>query len=132
MNDESGQSENTRPMIEWIFGAVSAVVVAGLLAFLAYEAAFGNDRPPDLTARIDKVESVANGTLVVVAVSNAGDAAAAQVGVEAVVPGEPAVSKEIVFDYLPAHARRRGAFVLEGVDVAPADLRITIHGYVEP
>lgn len=130
----SEDREKGRPAIEWVFGAASAIVVIGIVAFLAYQAAFERRRSPELAATIEKLEQVGNGTLVVIAVSNRGEEAAANVGVAAVVTrgGEQAAAKEIVFDYVAAHAVRRGAFVVEGQDVGEEDLRLTIHGYVEP
>jgi uncharacterized protein (TIGR02588 family) len=126
--------QRSRPTLEWAFGIVSAVLVASLAGFLAYEAAFGEDRPPDLTATIERLERSANGTLVMVAIANHGDAAAADVGLEAVVTtgGTVALRKDIRFDYVAARAIRRGAFVVEGQDVETGDVTLEVHGYTEP
>ncbi|MDN2583828.1 hypothetical protein [Aquibium sp. ELW1220] len=123
-----------RPNIEWVFGMLSALLVAGLAGFLAYQAAFGEDRPPDLAATIERLERSGNGTLVMVVVANHGDAAAADVGLEAVVTagGTIAMRKEIRFDYVAARAIRRGAFVVEGQDVEAGDVALRVHGYAEP
>jgi len=123
-----------RPYIEWVFGMISALLVAGLAGFLAYQAAFGEDRPPDLAASIERLERSGTGTLVMVMVVNHGDEAAADVGVEAVVAsaGTDAIRKEIRFDYVAARAIRRGAFVVESPDVEAADIALRVHGYTEP
>ena len=111
--------QRSRPTLEWAFGIVSGLLVTALAGFLAYEAAFGEDRPPVLTATIERLERSANGTLVMVAIANHGDAAAADVGLEAVVTtgGTVVLRKDIRFDYVAARAIRRGAFVVEGQDV---------------
>lgn len=126
--------EERRPGVEWVFGLLSALLVAGLAGFLAYQAAFGENRPPDLSASIERLERSGTGTLVMVMVVNHGDEAAADVGVEAVVgsAGTDAVRKEIRFDYVAARAIRRGAFVVERRDVDAGDVALRVQGYAEP
>ncbi|MCV0397235.1 MAG: hypothetical protein K5872_14845 [Rhizobiaceae bacterium] len=134
MGRNEGKDRNGRPVLEWIVGVTSAIVVCAIVAFLAYEALFGDMRPPDLAATIDRVEEVGDGTLVVIAVSNRGDQAAAEVVVEATLEGgDPEASgKEVRFDYVASHAVRRGAFVIEGQAVKGGDVRLQVHGYAEP
>lgn len=120
--------------MEWVIGAASAILIAGVVVFLAYEAMFADKEPPDLAVAIERLERTGNGTLVMVAVANRGDRAAAEVGVETTVAisGEDPVRKQIRFDYVAAHAVRRGAFVLEGKIVEANEIDVTIHGFVEP
>lgn len=134
MSRKDSKDRNGRPTLEWIVGVVSAIVVVGILAFLSYEALFGDARPPDLVATIDRAETVEGGTLVVVTLSNRGDQAAAEIAVEASVEGDgpKRPPKEIRFDYVASHAVRRGAFVIEGPAVTAGDVRLRVHGYVEP
>lgn len=133
MNDNDNDPEPSRPIIEWVFGAVSAAIVAAVIAFLGHGALFGEGKPPDLVATMERLEKVGDGTLVVVAVANRGDSAASDVGVRAIVTGAgEAAAREIRFDYIAARASRRGAFVIEGKDVGKDDLRLAIHGFVEP
>lgn len=134
MSERDRQQAESRPILEWIAGILSAAVVAGLIGFLFYEAAFGEAKPPMLTVTIDRLEAVENGTLVIVAATNGGDEAAAEVGVVALVAGEgeAASRKEIRFDYVAANATRRGAFLIETPGLDRKDLRLDIEGYVEP
>lgn len=134
MTEPSSKNGHGRPAFEWIVGSIAAVVVCALLSFLGYEALFGDARPPDLVTSIERLEEVEGGTLVVVAVANRGDQAAAEVGVEATVQGSgpEAIRKEIRFDYVASHAVRRGAFVVEGTEVGATDVELRVHGYVEP
>lgn len=134
MSRMGSKDRNGRPALEWIVGIISAIVVVAILAFLSYEALFGDARPPDLVATIDEVQSVDGATLVFVTLANRGDQAAAEIAVEATVDGEGSelTRREIRFDYIAARAERRGAFVLEGRAVGLDDLRIQIHGFVEP
>ena len=129
-NDRNGR----RPALEWVVGVISAMVVFGILAFLSYEALVGDAQPPDLVASIDRVEEIAGGTLIVVTLSNRGDQAAAEITVGATVEGGGDEQKqtEIRFDYVASHAVRRGAFILAGPAVTAEDVRLRVHGYVEP
>jgi uncharacterized protein (TIGR02588 family) len=127
-------NETGRPRLEWIIGGLSAAIVAGIIVYLGYEALFGDTRPPDLAATIISVEPVPDGTLVVVDVTNRGDQAAAEVTVKATLDGPDAGSleKQIRFDYVPSHARRSGAFIIEGQAGKTGDVNIRIDSYVEP
>lgn len=134
MNDEGqDRSDRSRPIVEWIFGSVSAAVVGGLVLFLGYQALFGDTRPPDLFVSIEDVQEFDNGTVVTVAVANRGDEAVSAVVIYAAAPGIPelASQKQIGFDYIAAHAIRRGAFVFRGPVVRDA-LQLEIGGYAEP
>ncbi len=134
MNEkEQTRSEKARPAVEWIFGSVSAAVVVGLVLFLGYQALFGDNRPPELSVSFEGVDQFDNGTVVMVAVANRGDEAAAAVTVYASTPDASgrASQKQIEFDHIAAHAVRRGAFVFPG-PVDPAALQLEIGGYAEP
>lgn len=130
-NSRSGTT--TRPLAEWVVGALSAIVAAVVVAFLLYQAAFGDARPPDLAVAIEGVDRAGNGTTVRIAVTNSGDEAAAGVAVQASLNNAQgdAVQRDLTFDYVAGHAVRRGAFVLPG-NAAPDDLTVEITGYVEP
>lgn len=134
MTRKGSSDRNRRPALEWIVGFASALVVSAFVAFLAYEALFGDTRPPDLVATIDRLERLESGTLVVIALANRGGHAAADITVEATVNvnGTGSARKEIRFDYVASHAVRRGAFVLEEPAVAAQDVRLGVHGYVQP
>ncbi|MBI1621021.1 hypothetical protein [Aquamicrobium zhengzhouense] len=129
---EERPNEN-RPLIEWIFGAASAILVTALIAFLAHEAMFAGNIPPNLVAQIVEVEPLDTGTSVKFALSNRGDEAASAVTLVLSVPGTEveAMQKSIEFDYVPGHAIRQGAFIVPG-DVAAKDIAIDISGYAEP
>lgn len=119
--------------MEWAFGAASAAVVAGLVLFLGYEALVGDARSARLAVAVERIDGDRNGSSVTVAVVNRGDEAAAAVTVYASAPAASGgVSrKRIEFDYVPAHAVRRGVFMFSGA-VAAEDLLVEVGGYVEP
>ena len=134
MTDQNTADSNRRPVLEWIVGAGSALLVCAIIVYLGHEALFGDTDPPELNATIDKVQRVSGHTLILVAVSNVGDQAAAEVVVGATVEGEQAETdqKEISFDYVASHSVRRGAFLLSGSNVNADDVHLAIQGYVKP
>lgn len=123
-----------RPKLEWIVGTACGVLVLGIVGFLAFEAQFGDHRPPQLTAVIERLERGSAGTLAIVTVINEGDEAAAKVGVEATVTraGQPPEQQDIEFDYVAAGATRSGAFVIEGEDIRMENIAVSVHGFAEP
>lgn len=132
---EGNRSEaGGRPAIEWVVGFVSAALVSCIIAFLSYEALFGGATPPDLAVSIDRVDRMRNGTLVEVIVRNDGDRTAAGVVAQVVTTGAAGqrIRKAIRFDYVPGHATRRGAFLLDDAGISPADLQLSIDGFTEP
>lgn len=134
MSSQGRKDRDKRPTLEWVVGVVSAVIVAGILAFLGREAVFGDRRPPNLVAAVDRIEAVEGGTLIMIVLSNSGDQAAAEVAVEATIDSTDAepLQKEISFDYVASHSVRRGAFMVEGPAPSAADIRLNVHGYVQP
>lgn len=128
------KQNRSRPLVEWIFGAVSAAIVAALLLYLLTMTLSGPGGPPDLVARLDRVEKVSAGWLASATIENRGDATAAQVMLHAVL--KPSSGKgeqrEIVFDYVPAHSRRHGAFLFQQEPRAAGDISFVVQGYSEP
>ncbi|MFV3076867.1 hypothetical protein [Niveispirillum fermenti] len=122
-----------RPVSEWVFSGISGVMVAGLILFLGYQALFGADTPAELEVTIERMRTVDNGTMVMVALVNRGDEAAAAVTVNATADGRTgnAAAKQIEFDYIAAHAIRRGAFLFPP-GTTPDMLTIEIGGYAAP
>ena len=126
------RSDATKPLAEWIVGALSAVLVAAVIAFLLYQALLQEARPPDLAVAIESIDRAGSGATVRIAVTNSGDEAAAGVMVRALQrDGQDTLQRDVTFDYVAGHSVRRGAFVLPG-DAAPDDLTVEITGYVEP
>lgn len=134
MNEkEQTRSDKSRPAVEWIFGSVSAIVIAGLVLFLGYQALFGDTRPPELLVSVDRIDRLDSGTAVIVSVANRGDEAAAAVTVYASASDASgrALRKQIEFDYIAAHAMRRGAFLFPG-PISSDAFELEIGGYTDP
>lgn len=123
------QPAPARPAVEWIFGIASAILVAALALFLAYEALFSPAGPPQLSATVESIEHLAGATVVNVAVFNRGGETASAVTVAAAAEGNGASPKEIQFDYVAPGAVRRGAFVFAG---QAGPVRIEVQGFTDP
>lgn len=123
-----------RPTFEWIVGTICATLVLAIVFLLGFEALFGSERPPQLSAVIERLEPGSGGTLAVVTVSNEGDVAAAKVGVEATIArdGEAPQQKHIEFDYVAAGGTRSGAFVIDGKGVRMEDIDVSVQGFSDP
>ncbi|MCL6708575.1 TIGR02588 family protein [Pseudomonas sp. R2.Fl] len=119
--------------IEWITGIVSALLVAGLLGWIGYEALTNDRRPPELTIRAEGVEKIATGFRVAFEVENHAETTAAAVVVrgDLVDGGETVESVEVTFDYVPAQSRSAGAMIFSR-DPQGLDMRIQPAGYTEP
>lgn len=126
-------SGKSRPAIEWVFGSMSALLVAALILFLGYQALFADARPPDLAVTVERIDKLNGGSAVTVAIENRGGEAASAVIVTASAPdASNGISRmQIEFDYVAAHAVRRGVFLFSG-NVAAQDLLVEVDGYVEP
>lgn len=119
--------------IEWITGVVSALLVAGLLGWIGYEALTADRRPPDLTIRAERVERVGNGFRVAFEIENhaATTAAAVVVRGDLLDNGETIESVELTFDYVPAQSRSAGAIIFSH-DPDGREMRVRAAGYTEP
>lgn len=123
-----------RPLVEWVVGALSCVVVAALAGFLLYRALSEDTPTVRLSAAVEAVEQSVDGALVRIVLSNSGDATATGVRVRATRrdAASPDMAGEIEFDYVASRAVRRGAFVMTGGALAPEDIALEIVGFVEP
>lgn len=134
MSDEENKDmipKQTRPLIEWGFGIVSATLVAILALFLGYETILGTNGPAELRATLDSIERRGDVMVLNISVRNQGGEAASAVKVvamptEAVSPASP---HDIEFDFIAPGAVRRGALIFpEPV----TSVRIEVEGFVAP
>lgn len=117
--------------VEWVVAGVSALVVAALMGFLAYEAVMRSGGSPDLA--VSHVESTRTraGLAVVIEVDNSGHAAAAAVEVIGETEGDGEEARIVTIDYVPAEARRRATLVFPP-ETRPEDVRLQVVGYADP
>lgn len=96
--------------LEWIVFAVSLVLVAGTLGFLAWDAVQGQGSPADLSVELGRPEPRGGAWAVPVTVRNRGDETAEGVKVEVSLeaPGAPPETADFEAAYVPRRSKREG------------------------
>jgi uncharacterized protein (TIGR02588 family) len=108
--EEHKQRHERPPLLEWIVAAAGAILVAGAIGFMLYQAMTQNAAPPDFSFQVDSITPTAAGYLVKFQVENAGQETASEVVVEGELKsGAESVEKSsALFNYIPSHSRRAG------------------------
>ncbi|WEZ84318.1 hypothetical protein P6U16_06635 [Rhizobium sp. 32-5/1] len=119
--------------VQWLTGAICAVLVSGMIGWIGYEAVIGQEGQPELSTRIVHQDRVGDGQRVVFLIENAGARTAAAVVVQGQIRNGEAVleTSEVTFDYVPAHSSVSGAMLFQ----SPRDagrLQIRPTGYSDP
>ena len=116
------------PAFEWVAAAIGALLLAAAVVVLVREGL--RDRtPPDLAARVERVEPAGAGWRVELVLENRGDVTVTDVTFTAELAGE-AVG-EVTLDRLPGRSARRAGLVLDQA-AAPASLAVRATGYLVP
>lgn len=110
---DSGQ-EQSRTVAEWVVFAVSALILAAVVAVTASDA-LGTRGPPEFTTTVGTVAERNGAHYVSVAVENEGDRTAATVKVDArlLQDGEVVEQATQTLDFLAGDERRQVGFVFE-------------------
>ncbi|MCF3642150.1 TIGR02588 family protein [Rhizobium sp. TRM95111] len=119
--------------IEWLTGLVSAALVLAIVAWIAYEAIRREDTPPDLTITVLDTRRTGSGHRVTFEIRNAAPTSAAAVTVVGEIRGGDSVldRAEVIFDYVPAESKAKGALIFED-DPAAGMLVIRPTGFTDP
>jgi len=125
------KQSHDRPVIEWIFGAFSAAMVAGLMLFLLYHAIATEESREKLAVTVERIQPSGDGLAVQVRLVNGGDRAIAAVSVQASAEDQSFEPRAISFDYVAANSVRRGVFMLPS-SANSAALNLEVGGYVIP
>lgn len=133
---DEGPDEAARarpPLIEWLVGGASALLVAAMLGFIVYQAVTANGSTPILAVEVLGIEPTPTGFRVAFRARNEGGATAAQVTVEGTVrAGEATLeTSEVTLDYVPPGSGRTGALLFENDPRAHA-LDLRAHGHADP
>lgn len=96
--------------LEWAVFALSAILVAATVGYLAWDAVRGEDSPPLLSVEIGKPEPHAGSWLVPVKVRNDGHRTAEGVRVEVTLEAPGAAPERADFDiaFVPRQSEREG------------------------
>ena len=98
------------PPLEWAIAILGLVLVLGTIGFLLYEAAIGDDSPPEFSFAVNRVSASGSGYLVEFNVVNHGGSTAARLTVQGELrSGEESVEmSQTEIDYVPADSERSG------------------------
>ena len=119
-----------RPLVEWVVGIASALVVAALAGDLIHRAMFEEPAPARLEVTLERVEPTGQGPVLRIVLTNLGDTAAAAVVVSAT-PPDPALRRQITFDHIAPRSTRRGTLILAAPHPS-GEVILAIDGYPEP
>jgi uncharacterized protein (TIGR02588 family) len=102
-------------ILEWSVFAVSAVIVATVVGYLAVAALREHERPPDLRIVTGTPQSTAGGHRVPVIVRNAGEDTAENVRVEVILRdgGKELERAELDVMFVPRQSQREGAVLFQ-------------------
>lgn len=119
--------------IEWVTGAVSAVLILGMVAWIAGEALLQEVTAPSFRSQVRAITVVEGGHRVEFEISNQGTTTAAAVVVRAEImeAGRPAETAEVTFDYVPGNSKANGG-VIFAQDPAGREIRLGAIGYTDP
>jgi uncharacterized protein (TIGR02588 family) len=119
--------------IEWLTGIASAILIAGMLGWLGWEAVTREATPPDLSIERLATEKVKAGYRVVFDISNAATTTAASVTVIGrLTEGERTIEENhVIFDYVAAESKTTGAILFEN-DPAGRTMTLRPAGYADP
>jgi uncharacterized protein (TIGR02588 family) len=124
----------TKNWLEWSVFGVSLVVLAGVLAFLAYDALSADGDPPIIDVRLGDVEQQNGAFVIPVTLENLGDEAAGDVNLEVVLlrDGQELETAELAVPFVPRGSTREG-WVTFLNDPAQADeIETHVLGYGRP
>ncbi|WP_137387744.1 hypothetical protein [Rhodoligotrophos defluvii] len=129
----NGRNNPQPGAIEWATGAAAALAVLAVIGFLGYQAFSSQTAVPRLEAVVGQIQPMGHAFHVSFTMRNSGDATAAGVLVRGrLVDGAELIEeREVIFDYVPAHAERRGGFIFQN-DPRTFALQLQPDGYSEP
>ncbi|MFN7101666.1 MAG: TIGR02588 family protein [Pseudorhizobium sp.] len=119
--------------LEWTTGTVSALLVVGIIGWIAGQAILNEETPPEFRPEILSTQQVAGGFRVDFEIFNDGSTTAATVEVrgEIMEGGSPVGEAQVTFDYVPGKSSATGALLFVE-NPAGRDIRIRAIGYTEP
>ncbi len=121
--------------LEWTVFAASALLVAGVIGYVAFSAATLGNSPPRIEIEFGAIEQQGDRFIVPVSATNRGDKMAEAVVIEitATVKSEAAEDEraELTIEYIPRRATRKGLVTFK-TPVRQADLSARVVGYETP
>ncbi|MBX3742951.1 MAG: hypothetical protein KF712_18345 [Akkermansiaceae bacterium] len=132
MSTKSNDGRNTKNPLEWAVFGISVLLVAGMVAFLGWDAFALEDGPAAFHVKTGDAMQVSGTTVVPVHITNTGSTTAAEVMV-VVTAGFASGEKEstLTIDFIPRGGSREARAVFAGTE-QPTALAARVAGYIEP
>ena len=126
-------SELKKNWLEWSVFVAGALLVVGVIGYLAYDAATAGNDPPSIEVQLGAPEQRLRNFAVPVTVVNHGDQTAEGVQIEVVLEEGGAESErgEFAVAFLPRHSSREGWVAFQR-DPRNGTLRARVLGYEKP
>ena len=127
------EAHDTTPLLEWILGAIGALLFLAAVTYLTIEGSRGADRPAEITFTVEEVLPAGDGFLVRYSAHNQGTQTLAELHLKAEIIAGTTVMDEAqsTLDFLPGHSSRSGGFYLQE-DPSRYRLEIRAEGYRKP
>jgi uncharacterized protein (TIGR02588 family) len=121
------------PLWIWIIGLLGLALVLSSIAFMLYESAMGDTSPPDVSIRVEAIESTRTGFLVTFRAVNEGGSTAAGLTIEGTLMNgtESIETSNTTIEYLPSQSEREGGLFFT-LDPRQYDLQLRATGYEVP
>jgi uncharacterized protein (TIGR02588 family) len=121
------------PLLEWLVAGIGALLVAGTIAYLVYQALWRDQAPPDVRIVALRVLALEHSHLIEFRAVNEGGEPAAQLLVEGELIGPDGLAEtaEATLDYLPSGSHRDGGLFFSR-DPHGFELRLRAKGYARP
>ncbi|CAK7256773.1 MULTISPECIES: TIGR02588 family protein [unclassified Shinella] len=119
--------------IEWLTGLVSALLIAGMLGWVGWEAFTREAMPPDLSVTVLATQKAKAGYRITFDIANSATTTAAAVTVIGrLMDGDKIIEENhVIFDYVAAESKSTGALLFE-TDPAGRQVDIRAAGYTDP
>ena len=131
---EAEEHGERTPLLEWVAGAIGAILTLTLLGVLGWQAwTHPGEVPPEVTVRLEDVQPAGGGFVARIAGVNLSPETAAAVEVEGVLSrdGAEVETGTATLDYVPGHSEKRGGLFF-AEDPREGNLRLRALGYQEP
>lgn len=134
MSDKQPQAGSVIPPLEWLAAALGLLLVLGIVGFVSWQAfRSGEQGPPVLEVRVERVTSTSASHVVEIAVKNRSSAAAAAVQIEGDLTSDSGevITSQVSLDFVPGNSEKRGGLLFRD-DPRTHDLQVRVSGYAEP
>jgi uncharacterized protein (TIGR02588 family) len=134
VTSKNRHTEASQPhWLEWVTGIISALLILGMVGWIAGEAILQEETPPQFRAEVRNTTPVQDSFLMEVEIYNEGSATAAAVEVrgEAIEGEDVLEAAEATFDYIPGKSSAKGGLFFKE-DPRGHTVEVRVIGFADP